>query len=108
MDEPAIELFCELRATKRLGSLPGVVLMTMGQRLEKAGTERDAAQAYEALHQGNAASLVAVKAMVAQAKIEARIGAIDYARELLMAVRESPFSTKEIDDVADAELAKLP
>ena len=76
--------------------------------MEKAGLERDAAQAYEALHQGNPTSLVAVKAIVAQGKIEARIGAVDYARELFIAAKESPFSTKEMDDVADAELAKLP
>jgi membrane associated rhomboid family serine protease len=107
-DEPAIALFRELRAEKRLTGLPGVVLMTMGQRMELAGIERDAAQAYEALHQGNPTSLVAVKAMVAQAKIEARIGAVNYARELFTAARESPFSTKEMDDVVDAELAKLP
>ena len=107
-DEPAIELFRELRGEKRLSGLPGVVLMTMGQRMEKSGFERDAAQAYEALHQGNPTTLVAVKAMVAQGKIEARFGGVEYARELFTAAKESPFSTKEMDDVADAELEKLP
>lgn len=66
------------------------------------------AQAYEGLHQGSAASLVAVKVMIAQAKIEARIGASEYARELLTAARESRFSTKELDDdVVDGELGRL-
>lgn len=107
-DEAAMSLFRELRAEKRVGDLPGPVLLSMGQMLEKAGFDRDAADAYEALHRGNAASLLAVKAMIAQAKIEGRIGATEHARELLTAARESPFSTKELDDVVDAELAKLP
>ena len=56
----------------------------------KYGRESDAAQAYEALHQGKPTS------------------AVEYAREFFIAAKESPFSTKEMDDVVDAELAKLP
>lgn len=106
-NEPAITLFRELLAEKRLAELPGAVRMTMAQVLEKTGADREAAQAYESLHQGTAGSLVAVKAMIAQAKIEARIGAVEHARELLTSARESPFSTKELDDVVDAELGRL-
>jgi hypothetical protein len=60
------------------------------------------------LHKASAGeSRGAVKVMIAQAKIEARIGGIEYVRELLTAARESSFSTKELDDVVDAEWAKL-
>lgn len=106
-NEPAVTLFRELQTEKRLGELPAAVLMTMAHVLEKGGMERESAQAYEALHHGTAGSLVAVKAMIAQAKIEARLGAVAYARELLTSARESPFSTKELDDVVDAELGRL-
>jgi membrane associated rhomboid family serine protease len=103
----AISFFRELCAQRRLAELPAAVLMTMAQVLEKSGMERESAQAYEALHQGTAGSLVAVKAMIAQAKIEARLGAVEHARELLTSARESPFSTKELDDVVDVELGRL-
>lgn len=107
LHEPAITLFHEIRMAKRLTGLSGPVLMLMGQTLEQTGHERDAMDAYEAFHQGNPGSLVAVKAMIAQAKLEARMGGTEHARELLTAARESPFSTKELDDVVDAELMKL-
>ncbi len=107
-NDAAITLLREVRADKRLAELPAPALMTMGQTLEKTGLEREATDAYDALHRGNPTSLVAVKAMLAQAKIEVRLGAIDHARELFTIVRESPFSTKELDDVVDEELKKLP
>jgi membrane associated rhomboid family serine protease len=105
--EPATNLFRELRAEKRHEKLPVPALLAIAQSLESAGHERDSAQAYEAIHHGNPANLVEVKAVIAQAKIEARLGAVDYARELLTIAKESPFSTKELDDAAEEELKKL-
>jgi len=105
--ETVSELFREIRAQKRLEQLPPAVLMAVAQMLESAEIHRDAAQAYEALHQGNPTNLVAVKAAIAQAKIEIRLGSIDYARQLLTMAKESPFSTKELDDVVEVELGKL-
>lgn len=106
-DEPVIQLFRELQAQKRLEQLPPPVLSVIGQLLDSKGIEREAAQAYEAIHQGNPTSLLAVKATIAQARLEMRIGSPDYAKELLTTARESPFSTKELDDVVDDEMKKL-
>ncbi len=103
----AITLFREVRTEKRLPDLPAATLMQMGQALDGAGFPRDATDAYEALHRKNAENLLAVKAMLAHAKIAARLGAIEEARALFTAVRESPFSTKELDDAALVELEAL-
>ncbi|MDI1431666.1 rhomboid family intramembrane serine protease, partial [Polyangium sorediatum] len=103
----AIALFRELRAEKRLLELPAATLMQMGQMLDGAGFPRDATDAYEAVHRNNAETLLAVKAILAHAKIATRLGAIEEARALFTAARESPFSTKELDDAALVELEAL-
>ncbi|MDC0748662.1 rhomboid family intramembrane serine protease [Polyangium mundeleinium] len=103
----AIALFREVRTEKRLFELPAVTLMQMGQTLDGADFPRDATDAYEAVHRNNAETLLAVKAILAHAKIAARLGAIEEARALFTAARESPFSTKELDDAALVELEAL-
>ncbi|HVK66231.1 MAG TPA: rhomboid family intramembrane serine protease [Polyangium sp.] len=103
----AIALFREVHTENRLLELPAATLMQMGLTLDGAGFPRDATDAYEAVHRKNAETLLAVKALIAHAKIATRLGAIEEARALFTAVRESPFSTKELDDAALVELEAL-
>lgn len=107
LPEPVIELFREIRTQKRLEEIPPPLLMAIAQLLESRGMDRESAQTYELIHQGNPTNLLGVKAAIAHAKIEIRLGVLDYAKKLLTTAKESPFSTKELDDVVDEEMRKL-
>jgi membrane associated rhomboid family serine protease len=106
-DDAAMSMFGEVAAEGRQGELPAPLLMQMAQLLEQRGRIRESAVAYQAVHERALESPMAVKAMFGHAKAAARLGQTDAARELFSAARESPFSTRELDDAIDAELAKL-
>jgi membrane associated rhomboid family serine protease len=106
-EDAALSLFREVAMQRRAQELPAAVLLRAAGTLERRDWLREAEEAYAAVYAPGIHNLMAVKAVIGHAKIAAYLGRRDEARELFTAARESPFSTLELDNAVDAELAKL-
>lgn len=103
----AMELFVEVKRLHREHELDPADRIRVADRLANRGRLHEAAEIYATVYDLGVRDLDAIRALLGHARVSVKMGRTDEARALLERAKESPYSTVEVDERIDSELAKL-
>lgn len=105
--DTAADLWAELRLSGLEPSVPRAERLRLGELFARKGRQDTALLCVGAAHADGLVDPVAVRAAVLHATLLVRAGRLSDARPLLEEAKASPFSTHELDQKIDAQLASL-
>lgn len=105
--DTAADLWAELRLHGLEASIPRAERLHMGEVLSRKGRDDVAILCFASAYADGLVDPVAVRGAVLRAMLLVRMGRLHDARELLEEAKASPFSTHELDQKIDAQLAAI-
>ena len=104
----AMELYIEVKVLGREDELDAGNRVRVAERLAERDRLHEAAEVFARVYEPGIHDMNAIRALIGHARVSVRLGRVEEARSMLDQAKQSPFSTREMDERVERELANLP